>query len=82
MWKRRAKNTGGDVSFAGKYQCSKCGWGACEVGEMRVSASFWSSMLDWETQNFTSVTCEKCNYTDFYKGTPRFIDTVMDSMIG
>lgn len=50
-----------------RYQCPKCRGHDWEVGEIRVSGGFWSSIFDVENRYFTHLTCMKCNYTEFYK---------------
>ncbi|PSK83904.1 zinc ribbon domain-containing protein [Prolixibacter denitrificans] len=49
-----------------KYVCPKCGNRYYDVGEIRVAGGFWSKIFDVQGRKFTSVTCTKCSYTEFY----------------
>ena len=37
------------------------------LGEIRVTGSFWSKIFNIQNKRFSSVTCEKCSYTEFYR---------------
>jgi predicted nucleic-acid-binding Zn-ribbon protein len=53
--------------FEAAYQCPKCRHSQCDIGEMRVSGGALSSIFDIENKAFTSVTCTRCSYTEFYR---------------
>ena len=38
-----------------------------DIGEIRVTGSFWSKIFNIQNKRFSSFTCEKCSYTEFYK---------------
>jgi len=48
--------------------CQKCQHAEYEVGEIRVTGSFWTKILNVQNKKYASVTCENCSYTEFYKG--------------
>jgi predicted nucleic-acid-binding Zn-ribbon protein len=60
------------------YTCPKCGHAACEVGEAHVAGGVWSKVFDVEGVKFSSVTCEKCSYTEFYKTEATMLSNVFD----
>ena len=52
------------------WECSKCGNREYEIGEMRVTGSFWTKIFNIQNKNYSSVSCLKCSYTEFYKNPP------------
>ena len=52
------------------WSCQKCSHKEYEVGEMRVAGSFWTKIFNIQNKKYSSVTCLKCSYTEFYKGHP------------
>tara|TARA_Y100001958_G_scaffold149661_1_gene132531 strand:- start:236 stop:448 length:213 start_codon:yes stop_codon:yes gene_type:complete len=50
------------------WSCNKCGHNEYEIGEMRVAGSFWQKIFNVQRAKFASVTCARCNYTEFFKG--------------
>jgi len=60
------------------YTCPKCGNRSYEVGQMRATGGFFSKIFDIQTEKFTSVTCERCKYTDFYKAPTAALSNIFD----
>lgn len=60
------------------WACPKCGHTDYDVGEMRVSGGFWSRIFDVQNKKYSAVTCEKCSYTEFYKGSASTLGNVFD----
>ena len=52
------------------WSCPKCSQKEYEIGEMRVTGSFWTKIFNIQNKKYSSVSCEKCSYTEFYKGQP------------
>ena len=52
------------------WLCPKCNNREYEVGEMRVTGSFWTKIFNIQNKKFASVSCEKCSYTEFFKDKP------------
>ena len=50
------------------WSCIKCGHNKYEVGEMRVAGSFWQKIFNVQRAKFSSVSCIRCTYTEFFKG--------------
>jgi len=48
--------------------CPKCNHKEYEVSEIRVTGSFWTKIFNIQNKKYSSVTCLKCCYTEFYKG--------------
>ena len=52
------------------WSCQKCSHKEYEVGEIRVAGSFWTKIFNIQNKKYSSVTCSKCSYTEFYQGHP------------
>lgn len=64
------------------YVCAKCSSAEFETGEIRVAGGNWSRIFDMANKKFTSVTCKKCSYTEFYKGSPSTLGNILDFFTG
>jgi predicted nucleic-acid-binding Zn-ribbon protein len=62
------------------YQCAKCRWNQCDVGEVRVAGGFWSKIFDVQGRKFTSIICRQCGYTELYKGDSSVAGNIFDFM--
>jgi len=60
------------------YHCPKCGNNTYELGEMRAAGGFWSKIFDVQGKKFSSVTCQRCKYTEFYKGDSSTLGNIFD----
>ena len=60
------------------YQCPKCGTLDYETGEMRATGGTLSKIFDVQNKKFTSVTCSKCTYTEFYKTKTSALSNIFD----
>ena len=49
-----------------------------KVGELRATGGFFSKIFDIQNQKYTSVTCKRCTYTEFYKTKTSGISNVFD----
>jgi len=50
-----------------KWSCPKCSEKTYEIGEIRVAGGFWSKIFNVQSKRYSSVSCEKCSFTEFYK---------------
>lgn len=60
------------------YTCAKCKNKTYVIGEMRATGGIWSKIFDIQTEKYTSVTCERCKYTEFYKASTRALSNIFD----
>jgi len=60
------------------YNCPKCGWQQYDVSEMRATGGFFSKIFDVQTRKFTTVTCTRCRYTEFYKADSSMLGNIFD----
>ena len=49
-----------------KWSCPKCIEKIYDIGEIRVTDSFWSKIFNIQSKRYSYVTCENCSYTEFY----------------
>jgi len=64
------------------WRCVKCNHHEAEVGESRQSGSGLASMFDVEGLRFTTVSCTRCSYTEFYKGDSSVLGALFDLGVG
>jgi len=60
------------------YKCSKCHNRTYQIAEMRATGGTWSKIFDVQTQKYSSVTCERCSYTEFYKAKTSALSNIFD----
>ncbi len=65
-----------------QYKCPKCNHTQCEVGEIRVTGGFWSKIFDVQGKRFSSVTCARCKYTEFFKAESSALGNIFDLFVG
>ena len=62
--------------------CPKCRHNLAEAGELRAAGGFWSSIFDVSTERFRWYACQRCGYTEFFRGrlstTTKVIDFLGD----
>jgi len=52
------------------WSCPKCNNREYDTGEIRVTGSFWTKIFNIQNKKYSSVSCLKCSYTEFYKKQP------------
>lgn len=65
-----------------RYTCPKCSNKTCKVDQMRATGGTLSKIFDVQNKKFTSVTCERCTYTEFYKTKTSALSNVFDLFTG
>lgn len=61
-----------------KYVCPKCGNRQYETGEMRATGGFFSKIFDVQNRKFTTVTCSRCRYTEFFAASSSKLGNIFD----
>lgn len=64
------------------YTCPKCKNRTCDVGQMRATGGALSKIFDVQNKKFTSVTCQRCSYTEFYKAKTSALSNIFDLFTG
>lgn len=65
-----------------KQPCPKCGNKDFELGEAYIAGSILSKLFNVQNRKFSSVTCVKCKYTEFYQIPASKALDVLDFIVG
>ena len=60
------------------YTCPKCSNQDYEVGQMRATGGTLSKIFDVQSKKFTSITCTRCSYTEFFKARTSALSNIFD----
>ncbi len=60
------------------YRCPKCGNTRYETGQIRTTGGFWSKIFDVQHKKFTTVTCDRCKYTEIFKADSSALGSIFD----
>ncbi|WP_179353321.1 zinc ribbon domain-containing protein [Winogradskyella vidalii] len=60
------------------YKCPKCANTTYEIGQMRATGGTLSKIFDVQNKKFSSVSCKKCHYTEFYKAKTGALSNIFD----
>ena len=61
-----------------KYHCPKCNNTTFETDQMQATGGTFSKLFNIQNKKFTSVTCKKCTYTEFYKASTSRLTNIFD----
>ncbi|HKI89291.1 MAG TPA: zinc ribbon domain-containing protein [Draconibacterium sp.] len=50
------------------YTCPKCGNRQADIDEIRTTGAGFTRYFNIQNRRFTSVSCTRCGYTEFYRG--------------
>lgn len=62
--------------------CVKCGHTEIEEGTLSATGSGLSKVFDLQHNNFTTITCKNCGYTEFYKTNNNRTSDIVDLFFG
>ena len=60
------------------WRCPKCGHTAFETDVMRATGGRFAKIFDVQNRKFTTVTCSRCTFTEFYRGDTSTLGNVFD----
>lgn len=63
------------------YRCLLCQHDRCEIGTIYAAGGFWSKIFDVEGRKFSTVTCERCKHTEFYKADQNRLENIFDLFV-
>ncbi|HMA68848.1 MAG TPA: zinc ribbon domain-containing protein [Candidatus Mcinerneyibacterium sp.] len=61
-----------------EYKCPKCGNLTFKTDQMRATGGGFSKIFDVQNKKFTTISCEKCGYTEFYKAETSTLGNIFD----
>lgn len=60
------------------YRCLKCSNKTYDIDIMQATGGTFSKLFNIQNKKFTSVTCKKCTYTEFYKASTSNLTNIFD----
>ena len=63
------------------FKCAKCEHDVCEVGEIRTTGGVLSKLFDIQNRKFSSVTCVRCRFTEFYAADSSTLGNIFDFVV-
>ena len=60
------------------WQCPKCGNLEFDTPEFRATGGMFAKIFDVQNKRFTTVTCERCHYTEIYRADSSTLGSVFD----
>jgi predicted nucleic-acid-binding Zn-ribbon protein len=60
------------------YRCPKCQGTEYEIDQMRATGGILTKVFDVQSKRFTTVTCERCRYTEIYKADSSMLGNIFD----
>jgi len=60
------------------YHCPKCAGTRYETDAFRATGSFLAKVFDVQSSKFTTVTCQRCRYTEIYKADTSMLGNIFD----
>jgi predicted nucleic-acid-binding Zn-ribbon protein len=60
------------------YECPKCHNRTYQVDQMQATGGLFTKLFNIQNKRFTTVTCERCSYTEFFKGKTSSISNIFD----
>lgn len=63
------------------YTCPKCENTKYETDEFRATGGFLTKLFDIQSKRFTTVTCQRCKYTELFKADSSKLGNVFDFFV-
>ena len=60
------------------WRCSKCNHNEFETDQFRATGGNFARIFDVQNKRFTTVTCEKCTFTEIYRTNSSGLMNVLD----
>jgi len=60
------------------YRCSKCDHREYETSEFRVTGSFLAKIFDVQGKKYSTVTCQRCKYTEIFAADSSTLGNIFD----
>ncbi|GAB5518666.1 MAG: zinc ribbon domain-containing protein [Rhodothermales bacterium] len=64
------------------WACPKCQNRGYDVGEFRATGGRLAKVFDVQNKKFSTVSCDRCGYTEIYKGRTSTLGNVFDLFTG
>ena len=60
------------------WSCPKCGNDDFDTGEFRATGGIFARIFDVQNRKFTTVTCDRCQFTEIYRGDSSMLGNLFD----
>lgn len=60
------------------WSCPKCNHDEFETDTIRTTGDGLSRIFDVQNRKFTALSCSRCTYTEFYRGSTKKLDNILD----
>ena len=60
------------------WTCPKCESTEYSEDTVTMTGKTWSRFMNIQNRKFIAITCSNCQYTEFYKGTSKGWESVID----
>jgi predicted nucleic-acid-binding Zn-ribbon protein len=60
------------------WQCPKCSNRSFETDQFRATGGMFSKIFDVQNKRFTTVTCDRCTFTEIYRTKSSALGDVLD----
>lgn len=60
------------------WQCPKCHSTEYDTDQFRATGGMFAKIFDVQNKRFTTVTCERCTYTEMYRTDSSKLGNVFD----
>ena len=64
------------------YVCPKCQHTKCDTDEFRATGGNFAKIFDVQSKKFTTLSCNRCGYTEIYEGSTSALGNVFDFFAG
>ena len=61
-----------------KWECPKCKNHTYETDEIAATGTGLTKFINMQNRKFSVVTCDRCKYTEFYKGDTSMLSNILD----
>ena len=64
------------------FYCVKCNHTGFSTDEFRATGGNFAKLFDVQNKKFTTVSCDRCGYTEVYKGDTSKLSNIFDFFAG
>lgn len=61
-----------------RWTCPKCGHNRFDTDQFRATGGFLAKIFDVQNKRFTTVSCERCRYTEIYRADQSMLGNIFD----
>ncbi|NQT26011.1 GTP-binding protein [candidate division KSB1 bacterium] len=61
-----------------RFTCPKCSNTEYKTDTIRTTGGFLSKIFDVQNKKFTTVTCTRCSFTEFYRTDSSMLGNIFD----